>query len=213
MDIQFHGANCLSFSTAGARVRVVIDDNLAALGGKGVTRPGDIALYTMGDQDGRNTTVETKLTIDQPGEYEVSDVSVYGIQARAHMDEEGQQTATMFKIITKDLSIFIPGHIYPDLSDDQLESIGMIDVMAIPVGGSGYTLDPVGALKLIRKIEPKIIIPTHYDAAGLSYPVPQQDLAHVLHEMSMEPKETVQKLKLKAADLPETAQLIVLEKS
>lgn len=208
MDIQFYGANCLVFSAKG--VRVVVDDNLADLGGKSVTKPGDIVLFT-----GPHGTpqVETQLTVDGPGEYEVSDVSIYGIAARGHMDESGVQTVTMYKIHTKELSIFIPGHIYPDLSDDQLETIGMIDVMAIPVGGSGYTLDPVGALKIIKKIEPKLIIPTHYDAKGLNYPVAQQDLAHVLHEMSMEPKETVQKLRLKSSELPDLTQLIILEQS
>ncbi|HSH18142.1 MAG TPA: MBL fold metallo-hydrolase [Candidatus Saccharimonadales bacterium] len=210
MDIQFHGANCLSLSTAGNKVRVVVDDNLADLGGKSVTRPGDIALFTTAHGA---PAAETKLTIDMPGEYEVSDVSVYAIQARAHMEEGDTQTATMYKIITRDLSIFISGHIYPDLTDDQLESIGMIDVMAIPVGGSGYTLDAIGALKIIKKIEPKIIIPTHYDMPGINYPVPQQDLQHVLHELSMEPKETTAKLKLKSAELPDATQLIVLERS
>lgn len=209
MDIQFYGANCLSFSTAGNRVRVVVDDNLADLGGKSVTKPDDIVLFTTAHG---NPAVETKLTIDGPGEYEVSDISVYGIAARAHIDEPGSHTATMYKIITKDLSIFIPGHIYPDLTDDQLETIGMIDVMAIPVGGNGFTLDPIGALKIIKKIEPKVIIPTHFEAKGLNYPVSQQDLAHVLHELSMEPNETTSKLKLKSADLPDVTQLFVLER-
>jgi L-ascorbate metabolism protein UlaG (beta-lactamase superfamily) len=119
----------------------------------------------------------------------------------------------MYKVLTKELSIFIPGHIYPDLSDDQLEAIGMVDIMFLPVGGNGYTLDAIGALKIVKKIEPKLIVPTHYDTKGLNYPVPQQDLAHVLHEMSMEPKETVPKLKLKGSELPDLTQLIVLERS
>lgn len=208
MDIQFHGANCLSFAARG--VRVVIDDNLADLGGKSITKAGDIVLFT-----GAHATpnVETKLVIDGPGEYEVSEVSVYGIAARAHMDEPDAHTTTMYKVITKELSIFIPGHIYPELNDAQLEVIGMVDVMAIPVGGSGYTLDPVGALKVIKQIEPKLIIPTHYEMKGINYPVPQQSLEHVLHELSMEPKETTTKLKLKSSDLPDLTQLIVLERS
>lgn len=208
MDLQFHGANCLSFSTKG--VRIVVDDNLADLGAKSVTKPGDIVLFTTAHGDPK---VETKLIIDGPGEYEVSDVSIYGIPARAHIDEEGRKSATMYKLLTKELSIFIPGHIYPQLSDDQLEAIGMVDVMVIPVGGNGYTLDPVGALKVIKQIEPKLVIPTHYAAPGLNYPVPQQELQAALHEISMEPKETTAKLKVKSADLPDVTQMIVLEKS
>ncbi len=207
MDIQFYGANCLVFSTRG--VRVVIDDTLSDQGGKSVLKPGDIALYTAAHGDPQ---VDTKLTIDQPGEFEVSDVSIYGIQARAHMDEVGRRTATMYKLHTKELNIFVPGHIYPELTDEQLETIGMVDVMFIPVGGNGYTLDPVGALKIIRKIEPKVIVPTHYDD-GLNYPVPQQTLQQALTGLSMEPKETVSKLKLKTSELVDVTELVVLEKS
>jgi hypothetical protein len=208
MDIQFYGANCLVFTAKG--VRVVVDDNLADIGGKSVTKPGDIVLFTGAHGEPK---VEAKLVIDGPGEYEVSDVSIYGIPARAHIDDDTRKSATMYKLLTKELSIFIPGHIYPDLTDDQLESIGMVDVMFIPVGGNGYTLDPLGAIKIIKKIEPKLVVPVHYDVKGLNYPVPQQDLQHALQEMSMEPKETTAKLKVKSADLPDLTQLIVLEKS
>ncbi len=210
MDLQFYGANCLSLTTRSGRV--VIDDNLSALGGKSVLKPGDIALFTS-DVTHIKPVVDTKLVIDHAGEYEVSDISIYGIPARSHMDEEGKQTATMYKIISKELSVFFPGHIYPELSDEQLESIGMVDVMCVPVGGNGYTLDPVGALKLIKKIEPKLIVPTHYDTKGLSYPVPQQTLEQSITSLSMEPKETTQKLKLKAGELPEISQVVILEVS
>lgn len=208
MDLQYYGANCLVFSTKG--VRVVIDDNLADMGGRSITKPGDIVLFTTAHGDPKT---EVKLLIDQPGEYEVSDVSVYGIPARAHMDEPGQMTATMYKLHTKELSIFVPGHIYPELTDDELEAIGMVDVMCVPVGGNGYTLDPVGALKVIKKIEPKLIIPTHYDDSSLKYAVPQQTLEQVLTALSMEPKETVSKLKVKASDLADVTELIILERS
>ena len=209
MDLQFYGANCIVLSTKG--VRVVIDDNLAALGGKSVTRPGDIVLFTS-NLTKHIPKAETKLTVDHGGEYEVSDVSIYGIPARAHMDEEGKQTATMYKLISKELSIFITGHVYPELSDEQLESIGMVDVICVPVGGNGYTLDPVGALKIIKKIEPKVIVPTHYDAKGLSFEVPQQTLEQAVTGLSMEVKETVPVLKLKPSEISDVTQLVVVER-
>lgn len=208
MDLQFYGANCVTFSTKG--VRIVVDDNLAEMGAKGVVKLGDIVLYTASHGEPQT---ETKLVIDGPGEYEVSDVSVYGIPAQSHLDDPGKHSATMYKILTKELSILVTGHIAGELSDDQLERIGMVDVMIVPVGGHGYTLDPIGALKVIKKVEPKLVIPTHYDIKGLNYPVPQQELEPALHELSMEPKETTQKLKVKAADLTDVTQLIVLEKS
>ncbi len=208
MDIQFYGANCIRLSNK--KASLIFDDNLADLGAKSVTKTGEIALFTGAHGD---TKTDTKLVIDYPGEYEVSDVSIRGVMARAHIDEEGQRNAVIYRIIMDDLKVVVMGHVFPELSDDQLESLGMVDVLFIPVGGSGYTLDGIGALKLIKKIEPKLVIPTHFDDTSLKYPVPQQPLEEALKALSMEPKETVDKLKLKSADLADTMQMIVLQKS
>jgi L-ascorbate metabolism protein UlaG (beta-lactamase superfamily) len=209
MDMQWYGANCIVIS--GKQARIVIDDNLADLGAKTVAKEGDIALFTAAHGEPAH---KPKLLIDQPGEYEVSGISIYGIAARAHMDEEGKQTATMYKIITEELSILVTGHVYPELSDDQLETIGMVDIMLVPVGGNGYTLDGIGALKLLKKVEPKAVVPTHYDDAKLNFPVPQQTFEQAVKALAMEPKEEpVAKLRLKPSELTDTTQLIVLERA
>lgn len=209
MDVQFYGANCIVMS--GKHARVVVDDNLTELGSKTVSKEGDVVLVTA--SQGEAPSKPPKLVIDQPGEYEVSGISVYGISARAHTDEEGKKTATIYKLVLDDTSVLITGHIYPELSDDQLEAIGMVDVMFVPVGGNGYTLDGVGALKLIKKVEPKLVIPTHYDDPSLKFPVPQQPLDQCLKALAMEPKETTAKLKLKSGELGDVTQLVVVEKS
>lgn len=206
MELQFYGANCLAVTQKGTRI--IIDDNLADLGAKTVTKADDVALFT-----GRQTSKPAaRLVFDGPGEYEVADISITGIAARSHL-EEGGQTATMFKLTAGDQSILFTGHIYPELSDAQMEAIGMVDLMVVPVGGNGYTIDPVGALKLIKELEPKLIVPTHYADKALNYPLPQQELSIALKELAMEPKETVGKLKLKSSELTDVTQLIVLEKS
>lgn len=206
MDLQFYGANCVSVTYKSTRI--VIDDNLADLGAKSVTRPDDVVLFT----GPRSGTAQARLIFDSPGEYEVSDVSIIGIPARAHVDKDGLK-ATMFKFVVGEHSVLVTGHVYPELNDQQLEAIGMIDVLVVPVGGNGYTLDPVGALKLIKAIEPKLVIPTHYTDKALNYPVPQQDLANALKELGMEPKEMLSKFRLKPTELGDLTQLVVLEKS
>lgn len=209
MDIQWYGANCIVMS--GKQGRLVVDDNLVELGAKGVTKEGDIVVFTAAHA---LPAQQPRLLIDQPGEYEVSGISVYGIAARAHIDEEGKMNATMYKIITDDISVLVTGHVYPELSDAQLEAIGMVDVMLVPVGGNGYTLDGIGALKLIKKVEPKLVVPTHYDDPQLNFPVPQQTLEQALKALAMEPKETTAKLRIKPGELADTTtQLFVLERA
>lgn len=205
MDLQFYGANCVSATYKGTRV--VVDDNLAELGAKALTKADDVAMFT-----GAYTTSGARMVIDGPGEYETADISITGIAARAHTDEEGKKSATMFKVRAGDVDILFTGHIYPDFSEDQLETVGLIDVLVVPVGGNGYTLDPVGAQKVIKAVEPKIVIPVHYAEKGLTYPVPQQSLEDALKELG-EPTERLSKLKVKANDLSEATRLVVLEHS
>src|SRR3990167_3282101 len=206
MEIQYYGGNCLKISTK--KANIVVDDTLDSLGLASVAKEDDIAIFTSAN----DKPTKARLSIDHPGEYEVSDISVQGIAARSHMDEESKSSATIFRVIADDIRIVITGHIHPDLTDDELEAIGTVDVLIIPVGGNGYTLDGTGALKVTRKIEPKLIIPTHFADKNIKYPVEQQDLEAALKGLAMEPKETVPKLKLKPADLTETTQLIILER-
>ena len=131
MDLQFYGANCVSLTHRGTRL--VIDDNLAELGAKSIIKPEDVALFT-----GEHGAVSSgRLTLDGPGEYEVSDTSVIGIPARAHMDEPGTLNATMVKMIVGDLSVLMTGHIYPELTEAQLEKIGIVDLTQGELGTRG----------------------------------------------------------------------------
>jgi L-ascorbate metabolism protein UlaG (beta-lactamase superfamily) len=208
MDMQFYGANCLVLSSK--QNRVVIDDNLSTLGAKSIVKDGDICLFT-----GPHPAVSgnPKLVIDTPGEYEVSNISITGLHTRSHMDEEGKRSAVMYKLIWGETRVLVTGHVFPKLSDDQLEAIGIVDVMFVPVGGNGYTLDATGALQLIKAVEPKFVIPTHYEDKTLKYEVSQANLADALHSLGMEPKEAVAKFQFKPADATDTTQLVVLESS
>lgn len=206
MDMQFYGANCVVL--AGKQIRLVFDDNLTTLGAKSISKAGDICLFTGPHE---LVGVDAKLVIDMPGEYEASGVSIFGVQARSHLDEEGQRTATMYKVTWGDTRVLVTGHIFPKLSDDQLEAIGIVDVMFVPVGGHGYTLDATGALQMIKAVEPKIVIPTHYADSHLKFEVPPEDLSAALHNMAMEPKDRVAKFQFKAAEATDTTQLVVLE--
>jgi L-ascorbate metabolism protein UlaG (beta-lactamase superfamily) len=207
MELQYFGGNCVKLTTK--KAAIIIDDTLSDLGAKSVTKPGDISLFTGAHGQ---PSVETKIIVDEPGEYEVSDISVQGIPARAHIDEEGTHNATMYKVIIDDVRVAVVGHVYPALSSVQLEALGTIDVLVIPVGGNGYTIDPIGALKLVKDIEPKLVIPTHYDDKALKYPVPQQPLEEAIKALAMEPRETTAKLKVKAGEVSDVTQLVVLER-
>ena len=206
MELTYYGANCLRIATK--KAQVVVDDNLNQLGLKSATKPNDINLRTFSGIPRH----KSRFTADTPGEYEISGVVIHGVAARAHMDKEGKYNAIIYTIQADELKLVVLGHIYPELSDEQLEQIGAVDIAVVPVGDSGYTMDGIGALKVIKQIEPKIVTPTHYADKAVKYEVPQVELAEVLKNLAMEPSETVDKYKPKLADLTDTTKLIVLER-
>ena len=198
MELQYYGANCIKITTKAATF--VIDDNLVDLGKKVNIKPKDVSLFTTKsaglDVDGIG------FVINSAGEYEVSNASIVGITSRSHMAEDPKdKSSVVYKFVYDDVRICIVGHIYPDLSENQLETIGTVDILIIPVGGNGYTLDPVGAAKLIRKIEPKMIIPTHFDSKDVKYEVPQRTLEDAIRELGIEARPEVDKLKFKSGEM------------
>jgi L-ascorbate metabolism protein UlaG (beta-lactamase superfamily) len=208
VELSYFGANCLRLTTK--KASIVIDDNLSKLGLKSITKPTDISLRTSAKLIPKHESAT--FSADMPGEYEVSGVIIHGIAARAHMDEEGKQSAVIYTVAGDGVKVAILGHIFPELSEDQLEQIGMADVVIAPVGNSGYTMDGIGALKVIKQIEPKIVIPTHYADKAVKYEVPQVELSEALKNLSMEAAETLDKLKYKGAELTDSTRLIVLNR-
>lgn len=207
MEAQFFGANCIKI--ASKKVSLVVDDNLSKYGLKTVTTPKDIVLATSDEVE---LPAESRFGIDFPGEYEVSEVSIEGIPTRGHRDEQDQATIIMYKILMDGLRIAITGHIHPDLSDTQLEALGTVDILFLPVGGNGYTLDGIGAHKVIKDVEPKIVVPTHYEDAKFNFEVPQMPLDEALKTIAMEPADRVDSLKTKGLELGEGTKLIVLNR-
>lgn len=206
MELQYFGANCVRITTK--KAQLVVDDNLGSLGLKAITKPDDLSLHTSHDFKGP----DSRFVANTPGEYEIADVVIHGVGARSLKDEEGRTNAVIYTVTADDLRVAIIGHIHPDLSDDQLEKIGLVDIAIVPVGGNAYTLDGLGALQIIKKLEPKIAIPTHFEDKATRYEVPQQSLAEALKGLAMEPLETLDKYKPKHSELADTTHLIVLNR-
>ncbi len=174
MEIEFFGANCFRIKTKNASI--VIDDNLVDLGSKTITKDTDVAIFTNKNLENKVSSNIARLTLDSAGEYEIGDISVRAIQTRSHMDEEGEATAAVFQCMFEGTTVTILGHIHPDIADDVVELTGGTDVMLVPVGGNGYTLDVVGAVKAVKTIEPEVVIPSQYDAPGLKFEIPAAPL-------------------------------------
>lgn len=197
MELEFKGGNCVVISNK--KDTFVTDPNISAIGLKDQGANATAVLLT---QSAFKVSVGSDtLVIDGPGEYEVRNCSIKGIATKRHSELDETMKAAIYRLDLEDTSVVILGHTDATLDDAQLEAIGVPDVLILPVGGNGYTLDAKSAVDLVRKIEPKVVIPTHYASEGLTYEVPQQPADDFIKELGA-PVEEAAKLKVKAGSLP-----------
>lgn len=209
-DIEYKGANCVVVTTK--KASLVIDPKLSLVGGKDAPVKDAIQLAT--EQRFLVDGAQARLTLEGPGEYEVLDFSLRGVAASRHIDApEDEKATTMYRIEVGDVRIALLGNIAPKLEEDQLEALGVVDILVIPVGGGGYTLDATAAAALVRQIDAKLVIPVHYADPGLKYEVPQDSLSVFVQELGA-PVETMTKLKLKSRSaLPQALTIFELTRS
>lgn len=209
MDIERKGGNCITISSK--KDVFVTDPKLSDIGLK--DQGAQASAHILTQQVFAANATEDALVIDWPGEYEVKNCSVRGIAARRHSElDESAKNATMYRLDLDGVSFGIIGHVDPGLTDEQLESLGVIDVLVIPVGGNGYTLDPKSAVNLVRKIEPKVVIPTHYAEEGVKYEADQLPVDEFIKELGATVEETP-KLKVKAGSFPPSLTVYKLARS
>lgn len=198
LEIEYNGANSVVLSTK--QKRLIIDANVGVVGLKN-SKKLDIQLAT--EQRFLLPESEDYVTLEGPGEYEAGPFSIKGEAAWRHIDTEADaKIATVYRIEVMGIRIGVIGNVSQKLTDEQFEALGVVDILVIPVGGGGYTIDATDATKLVRQIEPKVVIPVHYKDPGINYEVPQEELDVFVKELNA-PLETEDKLKLKtAASLP-----------
>jgi L-ascorbate metabolism protein UlaG (beta-lactamase superfamily) len=192
MDIEYKGANCLVITTK--KATLVIDPKLSVDGLKDITPKNAIVVAT---QLGLLAAGEDAVIVDRPGEYEVRNISVTGIAAERMVDHDKSLQSTVYRLVVGDVSIAVIGHVATPLTEEQLETLSVVDVVIVPVGGNGYTLDAHQAVSVIRQIDPKIVIPTHYADVAIDYEVPQMDLEPFLKELGAPNHEKLSKWKSK----------------
>lgn len=209
-EIEYKGGNTLIISTK--KTTIVADPKLSVVGLKDVVIKDSVELAT--EARFATNSQDAKLLIESPGEYGVGDFDIRGIAAQRHLDSEAdEKLSTIYRIEIGDVRIALIGNIYEKLTDDELEEIGVIDIVILPIGGNGYTLDATGATSIVRKIDPKLVIPVHYADEALTYEVPQDNLDIFVEELGA-PLETVAKYKSKgSSSIPSILTIVEITRS
>ena len=210
-DIEYKGGNTVVIGTRNSTV--IFNPRRSVFGAKDMSVKQAIEVAT--EARFAINSVDAMLSIEGPGEYEVGDFSIKGVAAIRHIDTDADgNRATIYRLEVGDTRIAVLGNISPTLSESQLEEIGVIDMLIIPVGGGGYTLDATSASSLVRQIEPTVVIPVHYADPDLSYEVPQDGLDEFIRELGVPVERSGLKLKVKSqSQSPSTLTIVVVDRS
>ncbi len=144
-----------------------------------------------------------------PGEYEIRNMLIIGVST-FHDNEKGVTRGknTVYLIEINEISICHLGDLGHVLTDEQLEELGNIDVLLLPVGGVSTINAPV-ATELVRQLEPKIVIPMHYKTPAINRQLEPVD--RFLKEIGAHDIQPQAKLSITKSGLPPSMQVVLLD--
>lgn len=211
MEIRWLGQSCFEIKLEGGVI--VTDPYNDKIGFNLPQLSADILTISHDHYDhNAKEKISAKKIIIVPGEYEVGEIKILGILSD-HDKNGGAELGKniIFRFLMGEISILHLGDFGADkLTDVQLNEIGTIDILLIPVGGK-YTIDAREAVEIIKAIEPKIIIPMHYKIPGLDIEINSVD--DFITEIGLHP-EKLDKLEISAETLPiGKPRLVVLNKT
>lgn len=153
------------------------------------------------------------FVITKPGEYEASEISVIGVSSK-HDDEDGSKRGDNIIFTFKLDGIWVAhlGDLGHKLSSRQINKIGAIDVLMLPVGGE-YTIGPKMAMEVVKSLSPSIVIPMHYKVKGMNKQFDKLvTVDEFLEKASLNGVDRLDKLSIGSRNqLPEETEVIVME--
>ena len=210
MTINWFGQSC--FRIEAKEGSILIDPFSKEIGLKPHKIKDDIVLVSH-DHDDHNNTEDINpeaFLINTHGEYEKKGIAIRGISSY-HDKVEGKERGmnTIYVIKAEDMTICHLGDLGQEkLDEKQVDEIGDIDILFIPVGGN-YKINHKEAIGVIGQIEPKIIIPMHYKVKDLKSDIEGPE--KFVKELGLTP-EKVDKYKIAKKLLPlEEMKLVILE--
>ena len=220
MLITYHGHSC--FKLKSKRGSVVTDPFDPYIGFSLPKLSAELVTVSHNHKDhnaaqlvqSANPDRDRPFIIDSAGEYEVGGISVFGerLYHDSHQGvERGESIA--FTMLLDDLRVCHLGDLGHELTEQDVEKIGLVDILLIPVGGT-FTINPEQALQTIREIEPSIVIPMHFKTEQHNAELfgELKTLADFTKEYGAEPP-AVAKFSVEKETLPEELTLVILSQT
>jgi L-ascorbate metabolism protein UlaG (beta-lactamase superfamily) len=209
MEITWLGHCCFRIR---AKEATIVTDPCDKSTGYSLGRPTADLVTVSSDDPAHNNVAGVAgdpRVIDAPGEFEIAGVSVIGLTTYRDKEKGAASGRNVAYVIdVEELRIVHLGGIGHVPSSEQVEEMGSVDILFVPVGG-GTSLDAPPAAEAVNLIEPKLVIPMHFltdiEKAKLD------PIDRFLKEMGSKAAETHAKIAVTRSSLPEEMQVLVLD--
>jgi L-ascorbate metabolism protein UlaG (beta-lactamase superfamily) len=214
MDIAWKGLFCFLIKAQGKeaeKVRILIHPFFNPFKKRPGPLAADIVLRSFSPEASRAKEAlgqswrgmkTAPFLIDGPGEYEVKGIFVQGVEG------EG---GTIYRLEAEGLSLCHLAAPGKGLTPGQIEEIGEIDILMVPVGGE--VLDPEKAVDIVSQLEPRMVLPMNYWVPGLKEDW-NKKLAKIdrfLEALGVEEPKSAPNLKIRKEKLPPETEILILE--
>ncbi len=209
MDLTWLGHACFRIR---GREGIVLTDPPDPKSGHAIPKT-EAHLVTMSHDHPGHSSMKSvggePVVLTGPGEYEVQEILVTGI-GTFHDDEKGARHGanTVFAIRVDDLTVCHLGDLGHAIPATDLERVGEIDVLLLPITGAETNLSAALAAEVVHQLEPKVVVPMSYDPDAKKKDSPFDRL---LHELGVKELTPVPKLSVTRSSLPTELQVVALD--
>ncbi len=176
MNVKWLGHACFLI-TADSGLKVVTDPYEAHFRGiidyEPIRESPDIVTisHQHGDHNYTADLLGSPEIVQGAGRHQVKGIDFVGIPCyhdRVSGQERGDNTIFCFTL--EDIRVCHCGDLGHPLDDNALHSLGHVDVLLVPTGGTAATLDLDEAIALWEKLRPSMIIPMHFRNQKCKFP-------------------------------------------
>jgi len=210
VELTWYGMSCFRMVERGLAT-VVTDPFDASVGLSPPKLRADVITVSH-DAPGHNNLSAVKgerRVIQGAGEYEIGGVFITGIAMDVPQAGNGRPN-TLYVFDFEGLTVAHLGDLAFVPSQPQIEDLGTVDVALVPVGG-GSALTPSQAAEVISLIEPKIVVPMHYQTGKETLKLGAA--SRFLSEMGIGQLEPIDALKVSKAGLSDETQVVLLARA
>jgi len=215
MVITFYGEGCFKLQSGDFVILTDLFDNKI-----GLTPPRlkpDIILKTLTalpfsqDLSPNASASDKQYLIYGPGEYNIQNANIAGFPLSNESSEKFLKTAYFLEV--EGINLCFLGHLSETPEPSLLEYLEETEVLFIPAGGPPF-IEQKMAAKIIKQIQPKIVIPCFFKIPGLKRKA--DDVRVFLEEFNGSKKERTapqEKLTIKKKDLSDIkkTEIVVLK--